>query len=92
MNKSELVDEIAQESGLSKADAHKGLDAFMGVIEAQMKAGETVQLVGFGNFEPRQRAPRKARNLQTGEMMDIPAQVSPVFKPSKSLKERINKG
>ncbi len=91
MNKAELIAKIAEESKLTKKAAEAALDAFVTTVEESLKAGEKVQLVGFGTFEVRQRAARKGRNPQTKEEIKIPASKAPVFKAGKALKELVNK-
>ena len=90
MNKSELIAKVAEETGLSKKDATKSVEAVFGAIAEALKNGEKVQLVGFGNFEVRERSARKGRNPQTGEEIEIPASKVPAFKPGKALKDGIN--
>jgi DNA-binding protein HU-beta len=90
MNKSELIAKVAEETGLSKKDATKSVDAVLDAIAGALKNGEKVQLVGFGNFEVRERSARKGRNPQTGEEIEIPASKVPAFKPGKALKDGIN--
>jgi DNA-binding protein HU-beta len=95
MNKAELVDALAQKTGMSQKDAKKAVDALfstdpgMGIIAAQLDNGERVQLTGFGTFETRQRKPRTGRNPQTNEEIHIPGRRYPTFKPGKALKERV---
>ena len=91
MNKAELIARIAEESKLTKKAAETALDAFITSVEGALKAGEKVQLVGFGTFEVRQRAARKGRNPQTKAEIKIPASKAPVFKAGKALKELVNK-
>lgn len=91
MNKSELVANIAEKSGLSKADSTRALDAFLESVEDALVNGEKVQLVGFGTFETRERAAREGRNPRTKETINIPASTVPVFKAGKEFKERVNK-
>ena len=91
MNKAELIAKIAEESKLTKKAAEAALDAFVTTVEESLKAGEKVQLVGFGTFEVRQRAARKGRNPQTKEEIKIPASKAPVFKAGKALKDLVNK-
>jgi DNA-binding protein HU-beta len=89
MNKSELVNYIAQKSGLSKKDADAALDAFVeGVIEA-VKENDSVTLVGFGTFKSSERSARKGRNPRTGEELDIPAMRVPSFSAGKSFKDAV---
>lgn len=89
MNKSELVNRVAEITELSKKDAAKAVDAVFDTIAEALQNGEKVQLVGFGNFEVRERSARKGRNPQTGEPIEIAASKTPAFKPGKSLKELI---
>ncbi|REK59190.1 MAG: DNA-binding protein [Thermobacillus sp.] len=89
MNKSELVNKVAEITELSKKDAAKAVDAVFDAIAEALQNGEKVQLVGFGNFEVRERSARKGRNPQTGEPIEIAASKTPAFKPGKSLKEMI---
>ena len=89
MNKSELVEVIAQKSRLTKKDCESALNAFIAAITDALKSGDRVQLVGFGVFEVKQRAARTARNPKTNEPVVIPASKLPMFKPGKALKEAI---
>ena len=90
MNKSELVDHIADASDISKASASRALDAALEAITASLKDGEPVALVGFGTFSVRDRAARAGRNPQTGETIQIAASKNPVFKAGKALKDALN--
>ena len=89
MNKTELVSKVAESTELSKKDVAKTIDAVFETISEALQSGDKVQLVGFGNFEVRDRSARKGRNPQTGEEIDIPASKVPAFKPGKALKEGI---
>lgn len=89
MNKTDLINAVAEKSELSKKDATKAVDAVFDTILNTLKKGEKVQLIGFGNFEVRERAARKGRNPQTGEEIEIPASRVPAFKPGKALKEAV---
>ncbi|MBY6273174.1 MAG: DNA-binding protein [Caldibacillus debilis] len=89
MNKTELVNAVAEAAQLSKKDATKAVDAVFDTILNALKEGEKVQLIGFGNFEVRERAARKGRNPQTGEEIEIAASKVPAFKPGKALKEAV---
>lgn len=89
MNKTELVSAVAETSQLSKKDAQKAVEAVFEVITNTLQGGDKVQLIGFGNFEVRERAARKGRNLRTGEEIDIPASKFPAFKPGKALKDAV---
>ena len=89
MNKSELIDAIADKGGLSKADAGKALDAAIASVTEALKAGDTVTLVGFGTFSVKERAARTGRNPQTGATLEIKASKVPSFKAGKGLKDSV---
>ena len=89
MNKSELIDAIADNGGLSKADAGKALDATIAAVTNALKAGDTVTLVGFGTFSVKERAARTGRNPQTGATLEIKASKVPSFKAGKGLKDAV---
>ena len=91
MNKTDLIAKIAEDAELTKKSAEAALNAFRGAVEGALKKGDKVQLVGFGSFEVRKRAPRKGRNPQTKEEIKIPASKAPVFKAGKALKDLVNK-
>ncbi|MDF2835538.1 MAG: histone family protein DNA-binding protein [Paenibacillus sp.] len=90
MNKTDLIAKVAELSDLSKKDATKAVDAVFEAISDALQGGDKVQLVGFGNFEVRERQARKGRNPQTGEEIDIAASKMPAFKPGKSLKDLVS--
>lgn len=90
MNKTELVAAVAEQAGLSKKDAEAAVKAFTDVVAEALKAGDKIQLVGFGTFEVSERAAREGRNPQTGETMTIAACKAPKFKAGKALKDAIN--
>lgn len=90
MNKTEFIAAVAEKAEISKKDSEKALKAFVDVIAEQLKAGDKVQLVGFGTFEVSERAAREGRNPQTGETMTIAACKAPKFKAGKALKDAIN--
>jgi len=87
MNKTELVEDVAKKMGTTKKEAEAAVSAFTETVKEALAEGKKVQLVGFGNFEVRDRAARKGRNPQTGEELDIPATKVPAFKPGKGFKE-----
>lgn len=89
MNKSDLISQVSESTELSKKDATKAVDAVFEAISTALQNGDKVQLVGFGNFEVRERSARKGRNPQTGEEIEIPASKIPAFKPGKALKDGI---
>ena len=90
MNKNELINHIAQETGLSKIDAGKALDAVIGAVKDTLKNGQDVALVGFGTFKLRSRAARTGRNPRTNEEIKIPASKVPAFTAGKALKDHVN--
>ena len=90
MNKTELVDALANATDMSKSDAASALDSVVAIITDAMKAGETVSITGFGAFSVGDRAARTGRNPQTGESIDIPAAKIPKFKAGKALKDAVN--
>jgi DNA-binding protein HU-beta len=85
MNKSELINAIAERANLSKADAGRSLDALIKTIETTLKAGDSINLVGFGTFAVKDRAERTGRNPQTGQEITIAAAKVLSFKPGKGL-------
>jgi DNA-binding protein HU-beta len=89
LNKTELITKVAELADLSKKDASQAVDAVFDVISEALQSGDKVQLVGFGNFEVRERSARKGRNPQTGVEIEIPAGKIPAFKPGKALKDVI---
>lgn len=91
MNKTELVAAVAEKAGLSKKDADKAVAAVIDSVIASLKAGEKVQLVGFGTFEVRERAARKGINPLTKKEIDIAASKNPVFKAGKAFKDAVAK-
>jgi DNA-binding protein HU-beta len=90
MNKAELSSAIVAKTGLTKKDAEKVINAVVDVISDSLKAGEKVQIVGFGSFEVKERPARTARNPRTGEEIKIDASKAPVFKAGKALKDIVN--
>ncbi len=91
MNKSELVEAIANGSGVTKADANRILDAFMATVTDVLKSGDQVVLPGFGSFSTGNRSARTGRNPQTGQAIQIKASRVAKFKAGKSLKEAVQK-
>ena len=89
MNKTELVALMAEEAGITKKDAEKALNAFIGGVQSAVKAGDKVSLIGFGTFEARERAAREGVNPQTGAKIKIAAAKNPVFKAGKALKDAV---
>ena len=89
MNKTELINSVAEAAGLTKKDATKAVEAVFDTIQSTLAKGDKVQLIGFGNFEVRERAARKGRNQQSGEEIEIAASKVPAFKPGKALKDAV---
>ena len=90
MNKSELIDLIAEDAGLSKADAAKALDAGLNGITSALSKNDSVTLVGFGTFSVGERSARTGRNPQTGATIQIKDSKTPKFKAGKALKDAVN--
>lgn len=91
MNKAELVDAIASDAKLTKADAGRALDAFIGATTKALKKGDRVALVGFGSFSIAKRSARTGRNPQTGKAIKIAAKKVAKFKAGAELAKAVNK-
>ncbi len=89
MNKKELVGAVAAKAGVSKKDAEAVISATFDEIVAAVAKGETVQLIGFGTFESRQRSAKEGRNPKTGETLEIAATTVPAFKAGKAFKDAV---
>ena len=89
MNKTELIAAVAEKTDLSKKDADAAVSAVLGAITDALKAGDKIQLVGFGTFEVRNRAAKQGRNPRTGVTMTVPASKVPAFKAGKALKDAV---
>jgi DNA-binding protein HU-beta len=89
MNKTEFIAAVAEASELPKKDAAAAVDAITTVITEQLKAGEVVQIMGFGTFDVTERAARTGRNPATGEEIQIAASKAPRFKAGKNLKDAV---
>lgn len=90
MNKSELVEAVANSANLSRSQAENALNGMLRAIEGELKKGNGVQLVGFGTFGVTKRAARKGKNPRTGEAIKIAARKVPKFSPGKGLKDLVN--
>lgn len=90
MNKSELIDAIAESADISKAAAGRAVDAVVESVTNALKGGDQVTLIGFGTFSVKDRAARTGRNPQTGEEIQIAAAKIPSFKAGKALKDAVN--
>ena len=91
MNKTELIQAVADRTGLAKKDAEKALTALLDTVAEALAQGDKVQLVGFGSFEIKEREARTGRNPQTRAPIEIPATRVPVFKAGKALKDQVAK-
>ncbi len=90
MNKTQLIEVVARESGLKKKDAENAVNAVLSAVETALADGEKVQIAGFGTFEVKERAERVGRNPATRETITIPASKHPAFTAGKALKEKVN--
>ena len=90
MNKAELVAEIAKNTGLTKIDSERAVEAFLNAVAATLKKGDEVRLVGFGTFSVSERKATEGRNPRTGAKIKIPASKQPKFKAGKGLKDALN--
>jgi DNA-binding protein HU-beta len=90
MNKTELIDAMAEAADISKAAAGRALDGMIDAITGAVKANDTVSIIGFGTFALSERAARKGRNPKTGEEIQIKASKSPKFKAGKAFKDAVN--
>jgi len=90
MNKTELIDAMADSADISKAAAGRALEGMISAIAEALKGGDQVSIVGFGSFSVRERAARTGRNPQTGQTITIKASKSPAFKAGKALKDAVN--
>ena len=90
MNKAELIEAMASDAGLSKADAKRALDAFIDNTSKSLKKGDKISLIGFGSFSVSRRAARKGRNPQTGKEITIKARNVVKFKPGADLSKKVN--
>ncbi len=90
MNKAQLIDAMAAEAGLTKADAKKALDAYISATTATLKSGDRVALIGFGTFSVSERGARTGRNPQTGKEIKIPAKKVVKFKAGADLADSVS--
>ena len=90
MNKGQLIENISNDAGISKAEATKALESFLESTTKALKQGETVALTGFGSFTPKQKAAGTARNPKTGETVQVAAKTVVKFKAGKGLKDSVN--
>ena len=90
MNKNELIEAVAEGTGLAKSDAARAVEAVLGTVTETLQKGDQVALSGFGTFVVKERAARTGRNPRTGESIAIPASRVPAFKAGKALKDALN--
>ncbi len=90
MNKTQLVEAVAEKAGLKKKEAEAAVNAMTDAIAEALKAGDKVQLIGFGTFEVKERGAREGRNPRTGETIKIAASKHPSFTAGKALKDSVN--
>jgi len=89
VNKAELVEEVVNETGLTRRTAREAVNTITSVITDALARGEKVTLVGFGTFKVMERKARTGRNPQTGQTIQIPAKKAPKFRPGKGLREKV---
>ena len=90
MKKTDMINVVAAEAGITKKDAAKAIDAVFGAITSELAAGNKVGITGFGSFEAKAREERQGRNPQTGDVITIPAHTAVTFKAGKGLKDCVN--
>jgi integration host factor beta subunit len=92
MTKADLVEQIAEATGLTKKDTAVVVDGFLEAVKQALTREQNIEIRGFGSFKVKQRKARKARNPRTGEAVHVPGRMVPTFKPSKELKELVMQG
>jgi integration host factor subunit beta len=90
MTKADLIDEISRLAELTRKDSEVIVETIFDSVVRSLRAGDKIEIRGFGSFRTRQRKPRVGRNPKTGERVDVPAKKIPFFKPSKELKDLVN--
>lgn len=90
MNKTELIDAMAEDAGITKAEAKKALGSFLGNVTETLKKGDKISLVGFGTWSVSERSAREGRNPQTGQTINIPAKIIVKFKAGTELSDAVN--
>jgi integration host factor subunit beta len=90
MTKAELIEDVSRVVEMSRKDSEIIVETIFGSIVKSLKAGDKIEIRGFGSFRTRQRKPRIGRNPKTGARVDVPAKKIPYFKPSKELKDLVN--
>jgi DNA-binding protein HU-beta len=89
MNKQELINQVADRSGLARSDAARAVETMLELVTSTLKRGDEVRLVGFGNFSVTRRKASIGRNPRTGEPMQIKSSAQPKFRPGKILKDAV---
>ncbi|HVP50714.1 MAG TPA: HU family DNA-binding protein [Terriglobales bacterium] len=92
MTKANLIDEVSQQVELTRKDSEVIVETIFDSIVRSLRAGDKIEIRGFGSFRTRQRNPRVGRNPKTGDRVEVPAKKIPFFKPSKELKDLVNAG
>jgi integration host factor subunit beta len=90
MTKADLIDEVSQIADLTRKDSEVIVDSIFDSVVNSLRAGDKIEIRGFGSFRTRQRKPRVGRNPKTGDRVEVPAKKIPYFKPSKELKDLVN--
>ena len=90
MTKADIINEIAEKTGVDKADVTASVEAFFSVVKNSMASGSNIYIRGFGSFSLHFRPPRAGRNPKTGDSVALPGKYVPHFKPGKELRERVN--
>jgi|SRR5579864_3022127 len=92
MTKADLIDEVSRLAELTRKDSEVIVETIFDSVVRSLRAGDKIEIRGFGSFRTRQRKPRVGRNPKTGERVEVPAKKIPFFKPSKELKDLVNAG
>jgi integration host factor subunit beta len=92
MTKADLIDEVSRLAELTRKDSEVIVETIFDSVVRSLRAGDKIEIRGFGSFRTRQRKPRMGRNPKTGEKVEVPAKKIPFFKPSKELKDLLNEG
>lgn len=92
MTKADIVNQIAEATGLTKTDTAAVVEGLLSSVVAAMQRGEHIEIRGFGTFKVVSRAPRTGRNPKTGDVVKIPSRPVPVFKPSRELRDSVENG
>jgi nucleoid DNA-binding protein len=91
MTKADIVEQISNSTGLTKKDTAMAVEGFIQAVRRALSNGQNIEIRGFGSFKVKSRRARKARNPRTGQAVDVPARMVPTFKPSKELKDMVEK-